>query len=706
MAKPLYDSPKHTSNTTMNLFANRGVVGGHDDNDVSQQEPTMASKQHGDSNNRRRRLRRSRRDLNNNNSQDKENVPNQSSSESKDIIYSQRTNKLQTLTSSLIRRRRVKNRNNENESIGNTDGNTTPSNLTMEEASKLRFSHLSEVCLFHSTSKRLNSPTDEAFNASGLSTRSDSWSSSYDYPQSPCSNLNLISPSSVNRAPRRSPSMEFRWLSLVDDPTVEESFECVFSHQLEQGDLYIDNLGGGYDDGNRRQSINNNNNNGSNENDIDYEYQSGKIVQIGQVKPYLEFQRNQQYNSPQMNTVKRTLSNSFKFIKSSSLLRRNSEKFCHNNTGNSLCEACKNGTNDKPMMPPYQWPQCPLLLRPTPGSGTRVRGVRFANTINNDEYLMDSSIQNNWWDELEKFWGMNHDDDDKKTKTKLNHTMLDGLFCSECCILPLNNGNEENGQTLAVDFESDLFEGTLQIRIRRSNGTTMQPYDDSFGFFNGKNRQYQCIISGRFKKDGIPMTECITGQMFSRPLKTPAPYITKGAIKLVSFFAPRLQAKLSGEKPYVISPLGSTPQSIQVDDCAASMMNFSASETIVREPIEPLTNCRRIIALPNKTSSMSASIARAKARKKAFDKLCGSDDKNVTFRTDKIYTFEFLQHLVNFDTMEMNLGGILGSYKLNNMLNGQPLNIMAARQYSTVGDDKKVFEKMWSFDLWHESILA
>jgi hypothetical protein len=77
-------------------------------------------------------------------------------------------------------------------------------------------------------------------------------------------------------------------------------------------------------------------------------------------------------------------------------------------------------------------------------------------------------------------------------------------------ILPINNGNEAAGESVVTDFASELFEGTLLLRVRGSEGTTAEPYDDNKGYFCGVNRRYQVVIRGRFK-EAIPWTDMVTG---------------------------------------------------------------------------------------------------------------------------------------------------------------------------------------------------
>lgn len=345
-------------------------------------------------------------------------------------------------------------------------------------------------------------------------------------------------------------------------------------------------------------------------------------------------------------------------------------------------------------IPPNRWPQHPILLAPSPGSGTSVKTVRFVSSLEEDEFLTDKSRSKVWWHELEKQWNKSLHDKDLSID-------------DDCIILPVNNGNEPHGKSLVVDFETSLFEGTLQVRIRETNGTTSKKYDDRYGFFSGREAKYQCVVSGRFKKEGIPIEECVTGQLFSRPLKTPPAYITKSAIKLVSIFAPRLKADLDRDKPFVLSPLGSTPQTIHVNEIDETMICskgvFRAKESIMNIQEEPFHVERKLQNLRNKSSLSSTSVSRLKQGKKTFDKLCDKEDKDV-FQTDLVYTFEFLQHLFDYSSMELNLGGFLGKRKLKNMLNDQPLRIMAAhsKQREDTNYDLKY---LWSFDIWHESVL-
>jgi Protein of unknown function (DUF1769) len=187
---------------------------------------------------------------------------------------------------------------------------------------------------------------------------------------------------------------------------------------------------------------------------------------------------------------------------------------------------CDGSPTSIPPASPLHWPQRPLLLRPTPHSGTIVKGVRFVDDTDylwtpagssgrdgGDHTVASSSSSSrhhrSWMHALHTRWGMARDN--ATTGAGDEHDSGES-----CCCLPINSGDELPGQTLVTDFESELFVGTLLLRIRNSHGTVRDDDDDdhhhrlSEGYFYGLNRRYQVVIRGRFKK-AIPWTECFTG---------------------------------------------------------------------------------------------------------------------------------------------------------------------------------------------------
>jgi hypothetical protein len=329
---------------------------------------------------------------------------------------------------------------------------------------------------------------------------------------------------------------------------------------------------------------------------------------------------------------------------------------------------CPCATSQLPSLNPKDWPQAPLLLRPTPGSNTRIKGVRFGNA---KEYFWEPDSHLSWSESLAQTWGV-----PRRTKPRTG-------CCEKCAILPINNGNEKHGESLVIDFETDLFEGSLLLRLRFSEGSTREPYDDSKGYFRGVNRRYHAIVRGRFKKE-IPLTELVTGFRLKRSCgKLPPKLILRGGLKVISFFAPQLQAKFEGDQPYSLTPLGSTPQVIRVDTEETDLLESDREEPTAAN-----------ITLLGESSLATSSLQRARTRKKAFDRLYVQKSKEPKADPSKIYSFEFLQHLLNFQEFSIELGSMLGSVELEDILEGQPLQVMASH-----GD-----VPLWSFDIWHECL--
>lgn len=156
---------------------------------------------------------------------------------------------------------------------------------------------------------------------------------------------------------------------------------------------------------------------------------------------------------------------------------------------------------------PSRWPQ-QLLLRPTPNSTTRIKGIRCLG--------------------------------------EKNYRKVNG-FCNGCT-LPINRGYEVSGECLAIDFDSQLFFGTLILRIKGviNHKDEKDEKDERTSYFDGKRRTFQAVIRGQFKK-AISMNHCVTGQTFDRPLKLPSPFIYKAFVSLISRLAPHLEVVLVRE---------------------------------------------------------------------------------------------------------------------------------------------------------------
>jgi hypothetical protein len=377
---------------------------------------------------------------------------------------------------------------------------------------------------------------------------------------------------------------------------------------------------------------------------------------------------------------------------------------------------CKDSYSVGPT-PPIHWPQAPIMLRPTPNTQMTIRGIRYANSS--------------------------------------RYQIFPGLCAG--CILPINTGYELPGQSYVIDFESTLFIGTLLVRVKGAKPIRTTANDDTFipndkahsgkelspYYFDGKKRQFQVMIKGRFKKDDIPMNECVTGQAFDRPAgKLPARFMVNTFIKFIATLAPQLEVELDSNRPRFLSPLISTAHTVIVKDCSISSVKraggevdvinsnqtlpedkvdctiYAGSTTMEDDVEEPPTDDPSSIMtslqpnVNNGRTSSSTILQRRATRKKAFNRLAAVKESTQVFNVNKEYTFEFFQHLLLLsepDEFKINMGHNF-QIGLTKALNGQPIKILAARRrtnYSSNDNNAKerIAEVLWSFDLWHESLL-
>lgn len=332
---------------------------------------------------------------------------------------------------------------------------------------------------------------------------------------------------------------------------------------------------------------------------------------------------------------------------------------------------------------PSIWPQGTLMLRPTPNTSTKIRGIRRASSL-----------------EYQHFAG----------------------FCAGC-ILPVNNGSEAPGESLVIDFESTHFVGSLLMRIKqaknhkaeRSGQVEPTKYVDT-SYFDGKKRRFQAVVKGRFKTP-LPMSETVTGQSFDRPAgRLPARWIVTSFIKFVSRLAPQLEVELDGNKPRFLTPLVATAHTVRQCPLTPSnkkhpnVMMSTDMEEGVEEPSSldessVLGLGEEILGATKMSDTSKSSIgARMKARKKVYNSIAAKKESSLLFKTDREYTFEFYQHLLDFgdEGLAVDMGRPIGKVGLSQVTDGQPLKFMSAHRDPLVEGE---LDTLWSFDIWHASLF-
>ena len=252
------------------------------------------------------------------------------------------------------------------------------------------------------------------------------------------------------------------------------------------------------------------------------------------------------------------------------------------------------------------------------------------------------------------------------------------------------------------------------------------PTSSGKSYFDKRKRRFQGIVKGKFKT-ALPMSECVTGQDFSRRAgKMPAKWVVSTFIKFVSTLAPQLETTIDGDNPRFLVPLVATAHTLQAKPHAAislqnelegkvasNLFNYSVylgSTDIEKEVQEPpatdatsvMVDAQRDLGISLASGKTSVS-SRMKARKKAYNNVSAKQSKLPCFSLDKEYTFEFYQHLLIFHEPEfvLDMGLPIGKVPLSPITNGQPIKFMSAHRDPVGG----ALDSLWSFDIWHESMF-
>ncbi|CAM9289874.1 unnamed protein product [Ectocarpus fasciculatus] len=234
-----------------------------------------------------------------------------------------------------------------------------------------------------------------------------------------------------------------------------------------------------------------------------------------------------------------------------------------------------------------------------------------------------------------------------------------------------NSSIPVNSDDIAVPFETPLFKGRLLVRVAGLPGDGAQDY------FRGKKRLMQCAVQGEFKKE-LPFDRVYTGQAYDRPFtQLPAKWLIRSAFSLIRRLSPALREDITGERPYMVSPLAATAQSMRAEapgDEVAIVGDLGEETGLLGE-------------------SFMDSRVPSSARKKFFNN--PRNLKAYSFKPGVVYTFDFYQHLYNAVTFELDLG--FRKVKLADYLNHQPAQIMAL--------DFDTGEMLWNVEIWNAALL-
>lgn len=235
------------------------------------------------------------------------------------------------------------------------------------------------------------------------------------------------------------------------------------------------------------------------------------------------------------------------------------------------------------------------------------------------------------------------------------------------------------------DIETDLFIGKAYLLLADLP-------DSPSEYFKKKNRKFQSVVQGRFRQR-LPFSSVNTGQIFSKALKNlPPKWVLTAAMAMMSRIQPALQVRLTGDSPYMLSPLIATSQTVVV-----SREGMQPSIVVDLDPIEE--DISLVDASVFGLTGVKAS-ARAKKRKAFFSKRANLE--KYEFDPALVYTFDFYQHLFNMGTFLADLG--FAKYDVLRVIGQSPVQIMSVA-WDPVKDGSCLPLKppyLYNLEVWHE----
>ena len=219
-----------------------------------------------------------------------------------------------------------------------------------------------------------------------------------------------------------------------------------------------------------------------------------------------------------------------------------------------------------------------------------------------------------------------------------------------------------------------MFEGTVLIRLKDANSDS--PIGDD-KYFSGRKRLFQHVIQGRFKKE-IPASEVVAGYEFAKPLKNlPHRMLVKSTVALAQKIVPGIDIQVNSDHPHAMATLLGASKVVRADEPGS----------------EPDITCSDF---EEDCSLFGGDFAKGNVsafrRRRNFTN--PSKCQDYYYDTDKIYTFDMYDYVLHFPSMSLPLG--FTSIDLQPVLAEQPV---------TWSGKMRDGRHLWSFQIWHESLL-
>eukprot|EP00580_Thalassiosira_gravida_P018657 CAMPEP_0201667478 /NCGR_PEP_ID=MMETSP0494-20130426/15175_1 /ASSEMBLY_ACC=CAM_ASM_000839 /TAXON_ID=420259 /ORGANISM="Thalassiosira gravida, Strain GMp14c1" /LENGTH=619 /DNA_ID=CAMNT_0048147471 /DNA_START=62 /DNA_END=1921 /DNA_ORIENTATION=- len=415
--------------------------------------------------------------------------------------------------------------------------------------------------------------------------------------------------------------------------------------------------------------------------------------------------------------------------------------------------------NDTPYLsrpPPSEWVQDPLLLVATPGRSMKIHRIRRVidpSYFESPDPLHSETIQKSFM----------RDDccNNQSIQLPINNGKEPPLHAH---VIDFESNLFAGTALFRIRDTKDW--NSIQSMAPTTNDANSMTSQD---YFSKYNRKFQMVIRGKFKPD-VVMVDCMAGLLLDQHLVTskkrkvnfpdglpcepvtnanidtknkskrsrrlkigkspnddslPPKWALRAAVKAAAVFSPRMDADLESSNPRIISPLCATAQTISVlREASGEGASRRLDETLVEpSPHDDASLVHDLNMLPTKKLDGSSTDC-VQQRKRASDAACDARVQSLAknpcqgsqmspcFDPKAEYTFEFLQHLIDYNDLSLDLGKVLGKVRVGGALRGQPIRYVAGvkqrnRKATAELCSMNMYDMdcIWSFDLWHKSLV-
>ena len=238
-------------------------------------------------------------------------------------------------------------------------------------------------------------------------------------------------------------------------------------------------------------------------------------------------------------------------------------------------------------------------------------------------------------------------------------------------------------------FESELFSGKCVFFIRNVPSTPEE-------VFNGKARQIQICVQGKFKEP-VPIDDLVFGQFMVRPMvNLPSRWLLALATRVCQSFGAKYTMILSSPsdaRPFIRAPLILAAQTICVskpgeepDVTGAAIEDTNLLEYMPND----LSHAERRKFILKYLKQIKT----AQLKKTSSSGSTEPAAKVPVFDTENVYTFCFWQAQIDFSKYICDLG--IAQFNLSKIVDGQPL---------AAGCKTRDGRLAFRFEMWHANIV-